>query len=339
VITDVHAHCFPPRYGVMAAELGLSVRQYAPAEGSHGRPAAYAAPPEDISKRISAMDEAGVERQILSHIVAPYLEDRKKAIAAASLLNDELKAFCANYPDRLSFWAALPLPHVDAAIEEMKRVLDDPGAVGVTLQCFCLGKSIAVPEFDSLYAELDRRAAVVLLHPCQNAIGSAFIGDWGLTACLGASVEDSVAAAHLIIREIPTRFPRIRFIVPHFGGILPMLLQRLDGQLPFQLTEKPSITARRFFYDTVGWGSRAALAAAHMAFGAERLVPGSDWPVLLQHESYATTFDHIRESDLLSDADKRLILHHNVQQLLDKHTAPEGRQPPDQGGAGRAPGT
>ena len=55
-----------------------------------------------------------------------------------------------------------------------------------------------------------------------------------LASCVGASMEDAVAATHLIVKRIPERYPNIRFIVPHFGGILPMLLQRLDGQLPQQ---------------------------------------------------------------------------------------------------------
>jgi aminocarboxymuconate-semialdehyde decarboxylase len=112
-------------------------------------------------------------------------------------------------------------------------------------------------------------------------------------------MEDSVAAMHLIAAGIPGRFPDVRFIVPHFGGILPMLLNRLDGQMPQAgLAEKPSLTARRFYYDTVGWGSRAALLAAVEAFGAEQIVTGSDYPVLLRHESYKQTFDNIRDSGL-----------------------------------------
>jgi predicted TIM-barrel fold metal-dependent hydrolase len=95
-----------------------------------------------------------------------------------------------------------------------------------------------------------------------------------------------------------------------------MLLQRLDGQMPSAgLTEPPSHTARRFYYDTVGWGSRAALLAAVEAFGAEQLVPGSDYPILLPWEDYSTTFDHIRRSGL-PHAQVDAILHHNARRLF-----------------------
>lgn len=303
MIIDVHAHYFPEAYTAF-------VRPPAPSQ----RPGKIAL--ERLEERLRMMDEAGVERQILSNILAPYYEDEVRAAKGARLANDLYAELCRRYPDRFSFWASVPLPHVNAAIEETRRAMDDLGAVGVTIQCFCMNETIAKPAFEPLYEELDRRKAVVFLHPCQNGLCSPLLNDFGLTTCAGASMEDAVAAMHLIVAGVPARFPGIKFIVPHFGGILPMLLDRLDGQLPHRdLPEKPSATARRFYYDTVGWGSRAALLAAATAFGASQLLPGSDWPILLSWESYRTTFDHIRESGLPSE-DIEMILQENVQRLL-----------------------
>ena len=121
-------------------------------------------------------------------------------------------------------------------------------------------------------------------------------------------MEDTTAALHLIASGIPSRYPRIRFIVPHFGGLLPMLLERLDGQMPAEgLSEPPSHSARRFYYDTVGWGSKPALLAALEAFGPDQLVPGSDYPILLGWESYGTTFEHLREAGLPPDVVARIL--------------------------------
>ncbi|MEG3159403.1 amidohydrolase family protein [Sphingomonas sp. LB2R24] len=107
-----------------------------------------------------------------------------------------------------------------------------------------------------------------------------------------------MAVLHLIHQAIPSRFPRLRFIVPHFGGVLPMPLQRLDGQMPRSeiMIKSPGNTARRFYYDTVGWGSRAALQVSIEAFGASQIVTGSDYPIVVPLESYAQSFDHIRDS-------------------------------------------
>ncbi len=318
MIIDVHAHLYPEDYHRHVEPLGLGGPLYRPA-GASGSSTPFLREPEDVGRRLAAMDEAGVERQIISINIAPYLEDRDDAARAARLANDVVAEFCAAHPDRFSFWASLPLPHVDESIEEARRALDELGAVGATVMCSCLGDSIARPAFDPLYEALDARGTVIFLHPCQNALNAPLIGDWGLTVCAGASIEDAVAAMHLIARNHPARYPGLRFIVPHFGGILPMLLQRLDGQMPQEgLSRPPSETAREFYYDTVGWGSKAALLAGVTAFGAERLVPGSDWPILLRWETYAQTFAHVREGGL-SPADAHRILHVNAQQLIGPH--------------------
>jgi hypothetical protein len=78
------------------------------------------------------------------------------------------------------------------------------------------------------------------------------------------------------------------------------------------LPEPPSETARRFYYDTVGHGSKAALQCAYHAFGSEHILPGSDFPVLLSFETYRDTFSWIREAGL-PELD--------VEQILEK-TAP-----------------
>src|SRR6267378_4572575 len=91
-----------------------------------------------------------------------------------------------------------------------------------------------------------------------------------------------------------------------------MQLQRLDNQAPRQhpnLPEPPSVTARRFYYDTVAHGSQAALLCAWKAFGADHLLPGSDFPVLLSFETYARTFAWIREAGLPHD---------DVEQILER---------------------
>jgi predicted TIM-barrel fold metal-dependent hydrolase len=106
---------------------------------------------------------------------------------------------------------------------------------------------------------------------------------------------------HLIVRGLPYRFPNVNYVIPHFGGLIPMQLQRLDNQLAPQhptLPEKPSETALRLYYDTVGHGSQAALHCGWQAFGPQHLVTGSDYPFLMDYEPYSETFAYIARSDL-----------------------------------------
>jgi aminocarboxymuconate-semialdehyde decarboxylase len=136
-------------------------------------------------------------------------------------------------------------------------------------------------------------------------------------------MEDTVAVLHLIVREVPRRYPNVRFIVPHLGGLLSLLLQRLDNQLPEahpKMAEPPSATARRLWYDTVSHGSVAALRSARDAFGADRIVAGSDYPVLLQFEGYEPTFRYIADSGLPPD-EVGMIFRQNAAGLL--HLTPQ----------------
>lgn len=306
-ICDIHAHHTPP-----ALERVLASRPKS-ASGARTR---FSALPPPFEKRLEFMAEAGVTRQVLSIASGFYSADEAEGVSCACAVNEELSQRCAERPNSFSFWASLPLPHTDATLKEIGRAMALPGCVGVLINCFVLGRSVADEAFDCVYEELNRRRAIVFLHPSQNGLQSPLIKDWGLTVCAGASMEDAVAAMHLIRRQIPVRFPNVRFIVPHFGGLMPLLLNRLDGQMPQEgFAEPPSVTARRFFYDTVGWGSKSALIAALEAFGANQLVPGSDYPILLPWESYAQTFQHIREAGL-PEAIVDQILYRNAPALL-----------------------
>jgi predicted TIM-barrel fold metal-dependent hydrolase len=257
--------------------------------------------------------------QVLSPAASPpYAEHEADAVAAARLINDSYAELATQYPGRLAAFVSLPLPHIDAALREMERGLDQLGMLGVSMTCSCFDRSTAEAEFEPLYAEMNRRGTVLNYHPIQNGICSPMINDYRFTVSVGASLEDSAIVLHLIARRVPERYPHITYIIPHLGGIIPMLLQRLDNQAPSQhpdLQEPPSTTARRFYYDTVGHGSQAALLCAWKAFGADHLVAGSDYPVLLAFETYRQTFHYIRESSLPA-ADIDQILHHNAQRLL-----------------------
>jgi predicted TIM-barrel fold metal-dependent hydrolase len=317
MIVDVHAHYFPKAYNDLLVSIGGRSLPEA-ARPITARPLRHD-DPAGVATRLQQMDEAGVQMQVLSPAASPpYADKEADAVAAARLINDSYAELAQQHPGRFTAVVSLPLPHIDAALREMERGLDELGMVGVSLTCSCFDRSTAEAEFEPLYAEMNRRRAVLNYHPIQNGICSPMINDYRFTVSVGASLEDSAIVLHLIARRVPERYPHIKYVVPHLGGIIPMQLQRLDNQAPRQhpdLPEPPSVTARRFYYDTVGHGSPAALLCAWKAFGADQLVAGSDYPVLLAFETYRQTFHYIRESSLPA-ADIDRILNHNAQILL-----------------------
>jgi predicted TIM-barrel fold metal-dependent hydrolase len=317
MIVDIHAHYFPKAYNDLLVRIGGRSLPEA-ARPITARPMRHD-DPSGLPERLAQMDEAGVQMQVLSPAASPpYAEKEADAVAAARLINDSYAELAQKHPGRFAAVVSLPLPHIDASLREMERGLDQLGMLGVSMTCSCFDRSTAEAEFEPLYAEMNRRRAVLNYHPIQNGICSPLINDYRFTVSVGASLEDAVIVLHLIARRVPDRHPDITYVVPHLGGLIPMQLQRLDNQAPSQypdLPERPSVTARRFYYDTVGHGSQAALLCAWKAFGAERLVAGSDYPVLMAFETYRQTFHYIRESGLPAE-DVDQILHHNSQRIL-----------------------
>jgi predicted TIM-barrel fold metal-dependent hydrolase len=314
MIVDVHAHYHPRAYTEALTRIpGISRGGFR--GGNHDSD-----DPSSIQERLEMMDAAGVSLQVLSPAAgrAPYGEDEASAVQAARVGNDLTADLVSRHPTRFAAYVSLPLPHVQASLRELARGLDELGMLGVNIHCSVLNRSIAGAEFDPIYEELNRRQAVVFFHPVGNGICSPFVTEFGLGPAVGTSLEDATAALHLVAARIPSRYPNITFVVPHLGGPLPMLLQRLDRQFSMQsreLPEPPSVTLRRFYYDTVGHGSHAALTCAVMAFGADHIVPGSDWPVLLAWESYTHTFSWIRDVPL-PPADIEQILERSAASVL-----------------------
>jgi predicted TIM-barrel fold metal-dependent hydrolase len=316
MIVDIHAHYHPRAFEEALRRM--------PDRGSASGFAGGKQPVTDdaahIETRLEMMDQAGVGIQVLSPAAgwAPYSADASAGTSAAQVANDHTAALANRMPDRFRALISLPLPHVDASLRELRRGFDELGMSGVNIHCSVLDQPVVLSSFLPLYEELDRRSAVVLFHPTGNGICSPLVTEFGLNSAVGTSLEDTVVALHLIARKIPSQFPNITFIVPHLGGPIAMLLERLDNQFSMaqrDLPEPPSVTARRFFYDTVGHGSHAALLCAWKAFGAEHLVPGSDFPVLLNFETYRRTINWIRDAGLPA-TDVELILERNAPRVF-----------------------
>jgi 6-methylsalicylate decarboxylase len=264
----------------------------------------------EMQKRFAMMDGAGVGMQALSICPqSPQFENKEHAVTGARMANDLYVEAVHKWPKRFVAYAAVPLPHVDESLKEMDRVLGQRGMVGVTIPTSILNQSVADPAFLPVYEELNRRNSVLFIHPGGYGAYTPLITDYHLTWMIGAPIEDMIAVTHLIIRGIPQKFPNMKIINTHLGGALPMVMQRLDNIYTWEdpsLTEKPSITARRMWYDTVGHGYDPALKAAVDSIGVERLVYGTDFPYE-PGPLFKRSIDYISEVGLKPDEVEQIV--------------------------------
>ncbi|PWU24802.1 MAG: amidohydrolase, partial [Candidatus Rokuibacteriota bacterium] len=158
MIVDIHAHYFPREYNDLLTRIGgRSLPEAA-------RPMTARPMRQDdlagIATRLSQMDDAGVELQVLSPAASPpYAEREADAVEAARLINDSYAGLARGHPGRFAAFVSLPLPHIDAALLEMERGLDQLGMLGVSMTCSCFDRSTAEVEFEPLYEEMNRRGA------------------------------------------------------------------------------------------------------------------------------------------------------------------------------------
>jgi len=307
---DVHAHYWTEDYLDLLTDLGKADAGQARGIGAGGG--------TELEARLRLMDRAGIQMQVLSACPqSPYGEDADQATKAARFVNDQYAGLAEQHRDRFAAFAALPMPHTDESIAEMRRALDDLRMAGISMNTTVLGHALVEPGFEPVFAELNRRGAVLYLHPAGNSACTPLIRDYHLTWMVGAPVEDTISIMQLITHGIPARYPDITIINSHLGGALPMLLQRADDQYRWEAPEtpeRPSVAARRMWYDTVGHRHVPALRCAIDSFGADRLLLGTDFPYE-NGDTFLRAVDYINDPQIDTDA-ARAILDHNASALL-----------------------
>ena len=307
---DVHAHYWTEDYLDLLVDLGKADAGAVRGLGAGGG--------AELEARLRLMDRAGVQMQILSACPQqPYGQDAQKAAGAARFVNDQYAGLVQRRPDRFGAFAALPMPHLQESLGEMGRALGELRMAGVAMNTTVLGRALVEPEYEPVFAELNRRGAVLYLHPAGNSACSPLIANYHLTWMVGAPVEDTISVMQLITHGIPARYPDIKIINSHLGGALPMLLQRADDQYRWEAPdtpEPPSVAARRMWYDTVGHGHVPALRCAIDSLGADRLLLGTDFPYE-NGDIFVRAVDYIHDPQIDTTA-ARAILDQNASALL-----------------------
>jgi aminocarboxymuconate-semialdehyde decarboxylase len=272
-----------------------------------------------LNEQLELMDGAGIDRMIVSlGNTPPYHADCQIATQLAQGCNDLYADLHVQHPTRFHAFAGVPLPHVDAALDELDRALALPGVVGLGLGASVLGRPLDDPAFDAFFAELDRRGTVTFIHPL-GAGGQLNSEEFGLAWMVGSRFEDTITMARLILSGLTLRYPNIRFVIPHLGGTLALFLQRMDNVATRQGWHErhetellPSDLARRFWFDTVN-EQPSALRCACETFGVSQLMLGTDWP-MLSPEMLKDFVDYVSEA--LPTEEATAILDRNAPALL-----------------------
>ena len=268
---DVHAHYLPEVY-----------RDALVAEG-HARPDGIPALPDwSEAQAIDAMDKLDVRLAILS-ISSPgvHFGNADAAAALARAVNETGAQITATTPERFGFFAALPLPEIDASVAETRYALDHLGATGIGLLTNHRGMYLGDERLEPIFAEVAARNLVVFVHPTSAPQPT---GGPKLSApVLEFMFETTRSITDLVLSGVLRRHPDLRIIVPHAGAVLPVLASRVDlfaAVLARDGADVPSLRAalKVLHFDLAGAPVEEQLAALLSVADPSRLHYGSDFP-------------------------------------------------------------
>jgi predicted TIM-barrel fold metal-dependent hydrolase len=188
--------------------------------------------------RIAAMDEQGVDVQIIS--LAPPGAGPLDAAVARRLsreANDLAAAAVSRHPTRLRAFATLPLADPDAATHELERAAG-LGLVGAMVYGRTGDTPLDDPRYDDLFAAAARLGQPIFIHPqipSKTVRDSAYGGLDPMTRLAlstvgwGWHIEAATAALRLIARGTLDRHPDLQLILGHWGELLLFWSDRTDG--------------------------------------------------------------------------------------------------------------
>jgi 6-methylsalicylate decarboxylase len=307
---DVHCHLIPPFYSeaVYAAGRGPAVGKY---------------PDWTPQLALALMDASGVEVALTS-LAQPgvgFLEAANAQVLARRC-NDYAAELVARWPKRFGAFATVPMETIEGAVAEIAYALDELAFDGVSLFASYGQNFLGDPRFDPVLAMLNERGAVVFVHPGLHPSSKNLALPWP-GFMMEYLFDTTRAVVNLVFSGAIERFPRIQFILPHAGGLVPYFAWRLsvspmiDKRLPQLTREEVYAGLQHFWYDN-------ALAPGEQTFGAldrvaapERIVFGTDFP--FANPRVVAEMIKTYESGFLSDARRTAIDRGNALALFPRY--------------------
>ena len=251
---------------------------------AHAPVGGFAPPQWSKEASISFMDDAGIDVAMLS-ISTPgvHVGDDARARTLARRCNEFAAQLVQSRPDRFGGFAALPLPDVDGALEELRYALDVVKLDGVLLFSNVQGIYLGDPRFEPILTELERRAATVFVHP--NPSPDPVAHRLGLPDSLIDFTADTTrAVAEMLYSNRFARTSNVKYIFSHAGGTIPYLAGRFG--IVDEMRVIPGADARRtagetfrgLYWDTALAFGDPVLRMLRSVVGLEQVMCGSDYP-------------------------------------------------------------
>jgi predicted TIM-barrel fold metal-dependent hydrolase len=303
---DVHHHFYPPEY------LKELVNPSTGGEGS----AFPGVRDWTVARTVEEMDRHGAATAIIS--LSPpgcRMLDVEGNRRLARICNDFGAQMARDNPGRFGLFGVLPLPDVDGSLREIAYAFDTLKADGIELMTSYGDKWLGDPAFEPIYQELNRRSALVFVHPLAPTCCAGLI-PWVPPALVEYPHDTNRCIMSLMFSGTLSSYPDIRFIFCHGGGSMPMLAGRVQhsGSNRRFLSKVPKgidYELKKLHYDIALAAFRPSLSALFALVPVTQVLLGSDYPFSSIGDSVAG-LDDMR----LSEPDSRAIYRGNAERLI-----------------------
>jgi aminocarboxymuconate-semialdehyde decarboxylase len=326
-IIDIYCHIFPDAFF-------QEMNRIAPRLGNIGARLRGVKKLFDLDERFREMDQFGDYREIIS-LPNPPIEDfatGEVGLKLARIGNDAMAELCARHPARFpTFVAALSMTDVEGSAEEARRAVKELGAGGVQIFTNIAGRPLDDPAYELIFATMAELDQPIWLHPARTSAMPDYASEpksrFEMWWCFGWPYDTSVAMVRMVFCGLLDRYPNLKIITHHLGGMIPFYDGRIgpglqvlgsrtldeDYSKVLPALKRPHLDYLHDFYgDTAlfGGGSQAVRCGLEF-FGSEHVVFATDTPL----GPIAPTIARIRELDI-SEADRRKIFAGNAERLL-----------------------
>jgi aminocarboxymuconate-semialdehyde decarboxylase len=339
-VVDVHNHAVPGRFVDIVRREGA--RYGFGIEAGHAEDARVNLPsdviittpdglpigarPQKSDEMVRQREMAGVGIDLRLQSVSPgmmsYGAGETQAEWFSRSLSDAQGADMKEFPDKVSAMATVPLQFARMAVRELERVTKDYGMRSVQIATNVNGENLDQPQFSPFWEAAQGLGMLVFIHP-RYQVGKYRMARYSLSNLIGNPLETTIAAAHLIFGGVLERYPELKVVLAHGGGMAPWVRGRWrhgikerraarEGAREAGATKPFEDYFGRLYFDTL-LHDEAALRYLVETVGADHVLLGTDYPADMGDWEQVSW---IRGMTWLSEDDKERILGGNAMRLV-----------------------
>jgi predicted TIM-barrel fold metal-dependent hydrolase len=261
---DVHHHMVPPAHAEFLTKKNTPAIKWS------------------VQMSLDDMDKSGIKTAMLSQIQpGTWFGDAAESRTMSRVINEYGAKLVKDHPGRFGLFATVTPLDVEGSLKEIEYAFDTLKADGLGLLTSYNGKYLGDPSFAPVWEELNRRKAVIYVHPlAANCCGDVVPGI--PPGSIEYATDSTRTIAHLVFTGTSQKFPDIRWIFSHSGGVLPFLTQRFIQQQKVQkhpfLPNGPMPEFKKFYYELAQGNTKAQLYGLSQMVDSSHMLYGTDFP-------------------------------------------------------------